>query len=380
MRVLIFYIGYLPGKKYGGPVTSLSNFVELLGDDLDLYIVCCNHDLHERNAYRNIKDGWNLVGKAKVKYLSDSDYCRRTISQIIDETVPDLLYVSSVFNAAQTIPLLFLYKQKNKPLLLAPRGELNPNALSIRTTKKRVYLLFLKLFKRFDCAFFQATSKEEKKCIIQELGADEERVFLLPNIPSLPEQKKAISKVAGEVRICFIGRVVENKNLLIALNAVICSKSNVQFDIYGAIEDEEYWNACSHVIGSSPNHISISYCGVLPNQEINTVYKGYDCLISPTEFENYGHAIAEAMLHDVPVIISEGTTPWDEIKEKKVGYVCPIRSIDSFTKAIDEIGDMDTIEYGRLLFRLREYCKNKIDFGHLKGLYIDTFRKLVDNE
>lgn len=378
MRIAIFYSGYLPGEKYGGPVTSIYNFTELLGDDNEIFIICTNHDLKEKTPYSGISSGWNTVGKAKVVYLSDEEYRKEKFSEILNEIKPDLIYASSIFSANQTYPLFDLSKEKRIPLLLAPRGELNNNALSIKKTKKKIYLLALKVLKKLSATYFQATSVEEKNNIIQNLGVAEKRVFLLPNIPALPTHKEKIEKHPGILKVCFVGRIVENKNLLVALRAVVTAKSCIYFDIFGPSEDKDYFEQCEHVIKAAPDNIKISYKGVLSPSQMRNAYSEYDCLISPTKFENYGQAIVEAMLHDVPVIISKGTTPWDDIGEKYAGYVVSINDISGFTKAIDTLADMDELQYQAQIGRLRDYCSKKFDYSKLREEYLESFHTIAD--
>ena len=138
MRIAIFYSGYLPGEKYGGPVTSIYNYTELLGNDNEIFIICTNHDFKETTPYVGLSPGWNKVGKSLVIYLSDAEYGKQKFSEILDKIKPDLIYASSIFSATQTYPLFKLSKEKKIPLLLAPRGELNNDALSIKRFKKRV--------------------------------------------------------------------------------------------------------------------------------------------------------------------------------------------------------------------------------------------------
>ena len=376
MKIAIFYSGYLPGEKYGGPVTSIYNFTELLGDDHELFIICSNHDLNEQSPYHGIASGWNSVGKAKVLYLSDSDYGKQKFSEVLNEIKPDLIYASSIFSATQTYPLFDLAKTKAIPMLLAPRGELNNNALSIKKAKKMAYLLLLKVQKKLLPIYFQATSEEEKLNIIQNLGVDENRVYLLPNVPALPKHKGRIEKIKGKLNVCFVGRIVENKNLLIALKAVLSAKSYIVFDIFGPIEDKAYFEKCQNVIKSTPENIIITYKGIIPSSKMGSIYPNYDCMISPTKFENYGQAIVEAMLHDVPVIISKGTTPWDDINNNNSGYIVPIDDIDEYTKRIEALADMDTIQYRAQIERLRDYCLKKFDYTELKCKYQEFFKKI----
>lgn len=376
MRVAVFYSGYLPGEKYGGPVSSIYNLTELLGDDVEFFIICTNHDLNEKTPYDNIRKGWNRVGKAKVIYLSDSEYGKNAFFKILNHINPDLIYASSLFSAKQTYPLLSISKKKNLPLLLAPRGELNDNALSIKSQKKRAYLLLLKLFRKFSATYFQATSEEEFKNIIHYLGIKKQKVIILPNVPSLPVHKDKIEKKAGFLKLCFVGRIVENKNLLIAIKAVIAAKSNVEFDIFGPVENKEYWKQCMGLIKSAPPNVKITYKGALSPEKMRMTYSYYDCLISPTRFENYGQSIVEAMLHDVPVIISKGTTPWDDISDSHVGYIVPLNDVAEYTNCIENIAQMTESQYKELVVKLRDFTSLKFNPNALKNAYAMTFRKI----
>ena len=74
MKLAVSYSGYLPGEKYGGPVSSLYNLTELLGGEVEIFILCCNHDFKDPTPYRDVHEGWNRVGKAQVMYLADAEF------------------------------------------------------------------------------------------------------------------------------------------------------------------------------------------------------------------------------------------------------------------------------------------------------------------
>lgn len=379
MKIAIFYSGYLPGEKYGGPVTSLHNFTELLGDEHDLYIICSNHDLNDKTPYKNITEGWNKVGKANVLYLSDSEFSEAQFGKIVDELDADFMYVSSIFSVNIVVPVLSVSKNKGIRLLLAPRGELNNTAFSrkLKAPKKIAYLTMLKLGGKFVNTYFQATSEEEKKNILHRIGVDKDKVFFLPNIPTVPVKKNLIKKDSGKLRLCFVGRIVENKNLLLAINALILSKYNIILDIYGPKESLEYWKLCEERISKLPKNILIRYKGAVSPLKMKELYGKYDALISPTQFENYGQAIVEAMLHDTPVIISKGTTPWDDIKELNAGFTIPLDNTEQFTEAIDYLGAMDSLEYKKLIKNLRCYCAKKFNHNELKERYNQVFMQIL---
>lgn len=378
MTVLSFYSGYLPGEKYGGPVSSLYNFAELLGGDTDVYIVCSNHDLDEKTPYPDISAGWNQVGKAKVKYISDDEMVFFVYNRIIGEVKPDIIYISSIFSAKFNAPIYKVAKKTNTPILLAPRGELNGQALMKGALKKAIYLRYFKCFLLTDRMYFQATSEDEYNDIRKVLNISDNRLCLLPNVPSLPCRKDEMIKQSSNLKMCFVGRVVPNKNLDVCLKALKNVHAEVDFDIFGPRENAQYWAECERIITALPNNIKVNYCGVLGQIEMRKKYGYYDCLISPTQFENYGQAIAEAMLHDTPVIISKATTPWDGIEQYNAGYVIPLEDVAGFSQAIEKLAAMDDGQYRRLIGSLREYVADTFDLEELRRNFITQFRNIQD--
>lgn len=377
MKIMIFYSGYLPGKKYGGPVSSLFNLTELLGDECELYLVCTNHDLHDRTPYTGIVDGWNKVGKVKVMYLPDEEMTSRYYDKIIGEVKPDLLYSSSIFSANHNYWLYGLSRKWKIPIMLAPRGELNSLALKNNFLKKKIYLMFLKGTGKLRNVVFQATSQQEYQDIVTNLGVYEEKVRLLPNVPAMPHRKIVYNKKAGSATFCFVGRIVKNKNVKKCILAAKGVKSNITLDIFGPIEDKDYWNECKKEIESCPNNVKINYKGVMSQLYMRNLYSQYDCLISPTEFENFGQAIVEALANSTPVIISKNTTPWDDVNEWNAGFVHPLSEIIEFTGSMDRIASMTQKEYRDFTICVWKYYQDKFNIEQLRLNYISTFSAMT---
>ena len=63
--VLTINSHYLPGYRAGGPIRTLSNMVDPLGNELVFRIVTLDHDLGADESYRDVVQGeWGLLGKA----------------------------------------------------------------------------------------------------------------------------------------------------------------------------------------------------------------------------------------------------------------------------------------------------------------------------
>ena len=52
--ILCFVDYYLPGYKAGGPIQSIANLVENLGDEFEFYIICNDRDQLDRQPYANV--------------------------------------------------------------------------------------------------------------------------------------------------------------------------------------------------------------------------------------------------------------------------------------------------------------------------------------
>lgn len=60
-----FVAYYLPGYCSGGPVRTIVNFVDHLGDEFDIRIVTRDRDALDTEPYASVEvDAWNTVGKA----------------------------------------------------------------------------------------------------------------------------------------------------------------------------------------------------------------------------------------------------------------------------------------------------------------------------
>ena len=64
-RVILCFVGhYLPGYRSGGPIRSISNLVENLGDEFKIHIICSDRDLSDKEPYANINTNtWKTVEK-----------------------------------------------------------------------------------------------------------------------------------------------------------------------------------------------------------------------------------------------------------------------------------------------------------------------------
>ncbi len=373
MKILIVTGGFFPGVKCGGPPVSVNNFCTLMQDD-ECYVVAKNHDMGETEPYKDIKPGWNDRGNCLVKYLSDSEYCYKGFAEAMKEVAPDVLYLQSLF-ADCIVPCLMLAKKNNIPVLLAPRGELCPGAMK-KKYKKLPYILFLRASGLVRDISFQYTSQDELDGIRKYFGKDD-RCYFLTNVPSMPsENYNHPEKKSGEAKLVFISRIVPKKNLRKAIDILAGIKGKLTFDIYGPIEDHDYWEECLSKTKLLPSSISVKYNGIIGPGQASSTFSQYDAFVFPTFSENYGHVIAESLSAGCPVITSD-QTPWSFSNFEKAGFAIPLESEAEFQHAIEDIVNDNEEQMKVRRDTARDYFVESASFSSLHKDYESALAEVV---
>lgn len=354
LNIVIFSDYYIPGYKAGGPIRSLSNIIDQLGNEFNFKIITRDHDFGDCIPYSGIMvDTWNSIGKVQVFYFSPNNFSLGILRHLIRSTKYDILYLNSFFSPNFTIKPLLLRRLgliAKVPVIIAPRGEFSPGALTLKSFKKYVYVTLAKLLGLYKDVTWQASSQHEKKDIYRWFKSYNS-IIIAPNLPSpLYKQEKQLNrniKVAGSLKIIFLSRISKKKNLIGALNILKKLDGKVLFNIYGPLEDKNYWAECERVINLLPNNIKVQYMGDVKHDKVDNVMRKNDLFFLPTFGENYGHVILEALVAGCPVLISD-QTPWRKLEEKGVGWDLPLNRPAKFQEILQKCIDMDGEEYNNL--------------------------------
>lgn len=361
LKILTFTGFYLPGYKAGGPIRTLANMVDRLGDEFEFKIVTADRDFDDTKSYLDIMiDGWNGIGKAEVFYMSPARRSLWDFRKLFCSTGHDVIYLNSFFSPHFTIKLLLLRRLwliPDRPLVLAPRGEFSPGALGLKSFKKQMYITVAKALRLYHGVLWQASSEHEEADIRHWFGNDI-RVVITPNLPPVihatDELASKRKKSKGCLKILFLSRISRKKNLDGALETLRGLKGKVEFNIYGPMEDKSYWAECQKISSSLPGNIEARYCGSVEHDQVGAVMREHDLFFFPTLGENFGHVILEAFCVSCPVLISD-QTPWRGLEEKGVGWDLPLESPKLFQTVLQRCVGMDQNEHAEWSRRAREY-------------------------
>lgn len=321
--ILTFVAHYLPGYKSGGPLRTIANMVDQLGDEFTFWIVTQDRDALDTSPYPGVvADQWNRVGKAEVLYLSPERLRLFEIARLLSDTCHDVLYLNSFLEPQFTVlPLLArkLGLAPRRPCVIAPRGEFSAGAIALKAWKKRPYLWLTKFLGLYKGLHWQASSVFELRDIEREFGVDRGQISVAPDLPPCAArlQAESVSRKPGPLRIVFLSRISRMKNLEYFLIILQRVTAQIDFAIYGPLDDKGYWVKCKRLIQELPANIVVHEWGEVAPENVPMIFSEHDVFFFPTRGENYGHVIFESLLAGTCVVLSD-KTPW---KVDKLGAV-----------------------------------------------------------
>lgn len=311
MRVLVFAPAFAPGVRSGGPARSVTNLVDQISDDHDVVVVTTDRDHGINEPYPGLGEQPTMRGRAQVYYtnLGSADQMRRTLASLRGQPF-DLILLNSVWHWKLSILPAMLSQAGvlRGPVVLMPRGELEPGALALKQTKKRVGGAVLRrLYGRVVDAFGSTSASEAEqiarwfpgKTVVLTSNTPEAMAFGGPEEPS--EQLRAV----------FLSRIHPTKGLLELLRGLSRTTEPIRLVAKGPVESAEYWQRCQQVAATLPPTAEFSYEGMASREEVGECFRNADCMVLLTAGENYGHVIAESLQAGCPVIAAP-TTPWTD--------------------------------------------------------------------
>ena len=321
--------------------------VSLIKDYFEIYVITSNCDLGSNEEYKNVESNKLLETEGVFYYyFSKSEINITNISRLINSINPALVYLNSFWSYHFSIGIVKA-KRNNLikfPILLAPRGMMGKGALGIKPLRKNVFLSLAKFFNWYDNIIFHATNENEKQDILKYF--EKAIIFTAPNINSGKIFYTQKTKEEKHLKLFYLSRIAKVKNLHFALEilAELTPDINIEYDIYGNIEDKDYWKQCESIISKLPKNIKVNYKKELQFNEVQPTISTYHGLFLPTLNENFGHSIVESLLCGCPVIISD-QTPWNDLEKFNSGYGIALNDKPKFIKALTTFALLNNKDY-----------------------------------
>lgn len=369
-RVMIFIGSYLPGTKSGGVTTSISNIVAKLSTYYEFYIVTADRDKGDIQPYKSVEtECWTRYGYANVYYCQKYDSSIKKLREIINSVEVDVYYINGFYNRCDNLGVLLLHKLgkiARKPIIIAPRGIFSMGQYEKKRLARMAVRVLFRLCGFDKSVFWHSTSELEKNDILKHFPKVSERIYVVPNISGITIRESSVqpNKQRGSLKIVFVSRISEKKNIKFIVESLKCIRGNVECDLYGMIgteDDKRYWAECQRLAEEIENKtVRVLYKGEVGHDKIPDIFAGYNLFFFPTFGENYGHVIAESLANGCPVMLSD-TTPWIDLEVNHAGWVYPLSDKRAYVTKLQELIDMDDSHWRIYAEGALNYAASNID-------------------
>lgn len=139
-------------------------------------------------------------------------------------------------------------------------------------------------------------SEGVSKELVKWLPELDSRITVIFNCINFSEKKEVYS-LGENLKLLCVGRLVEDKNIFLQLNALkYAEKTCIDYVGNGHLLQE----LNDYAYKQNVNH-KVRFLGPIKNLE--TIYKNYDALVHSSKIEGFGLVVAEAISAGLPVII-----------------------------------------------------------------------------
>ncbi len=330
--------------------------------------------MNKRPTKASIADQWNNIHpNVKIYYCSPGKLTWKHIRNQVQAVSPDYIYLNSMYSRYFTIyPLLQsrLGAFKSK-MVLAPRGMLRQSAIQFKKSKKQLFLSLFKIAGLHKRIHFHATDEDEVNEINNNFGSTASTA-MIPNFPGfLPDYQGSLPKETGLLKMIFVGRLHKIKNLHWLLQQLAELKGKIVLTVVGGEEDAAYVQECKQRAAALPASIEVDFKGAVANQKLPALIAAHHLFVLPTQGENFGHAIFEALRAGRPVLISD-QTPWRGLQAFKAGWDLPL-SGTGFREKMQEAAGFNQQEYDQWSAGAWNFVHQYVSSSDLKTAYIKLF-------
>jgi glycosyltransferase involved in cell wall biosynthesis len=367
-KIFITIPWFVPAFRAGGPIQSVANLVKEY-TDAEYYIFCSDTDLNG-SALENITTGkWMPFNDHTKVWYSQHEKISESLVKQVEAIKPAVIYIIGVFSwHFNMVPLLYCKAPKK---ILSTRGMLHPGALSQKKWKKKIYLHVFKLLEYHHKIIFHATDEEEHGFIRNRFGAPAV-IFTAGNFPNKISALPVTRKEPGSLQLVSVALISPMKNILMALTAMAKCKDTIDYNIYGAIKDHDYWAQCKEQIKKLPANITVTWHGETAPANVAEALGRSQVFILPSKSENFGHAIYEALSAGRPVITSH-KTPWNDLYEHHAGINVSLDNETELTDAINFFAAMQMDEMQAWSNGAHEYAERAVNVDEVRKQYEEMF-------
>ncbi len=244
----------------------------------------------------------------------------------------DLAHIHALFSPVSSTAAA-VCRAKKLPYILRPLGTLDPADLRKKKQLKQLYAAVIERRNIAKAAAIHFTSEQEAK--ISHRFGNTTRDLVIPlgvKDGEIGRQGDKAINIYTKYNIptnvplvLFMSRIDPKKGLdllIPALEKLLNEGLNFQFVLAGTNpQDPGYEQKINLQIQASPLNKHTTITGFVTGELKSALLEAADLFVLPSYYENFGIAVAEAMVAEIPVIISDQVHICQEVNSSESGWV-----------------------------------------------------------
>ena len=243
-------------------------------------------------------------------------------------------------------------RQQGSPYLVTLHGTLYPEALGHSSLVKKISLFLYQRQQLQQASCIHVTCVEEME-YYRSLGFTNP-VAVIP-CPMECNDKEEPIYPKGVKRIGYLGRVHPRKRIEKLIN--LWSFLNEPGELLIIGDGDPVYMKFLREEAERLHLKNVHFEGFVTGVKKNRLLASLTCLVVPSDFENFGMIVPEALLQEVPVIASTGS-PWQDLESYRCGRWVN-NDIETLTEAVREVLSLDEEELRRMGGRGRQLVLDK---------------------
>lgn len=376
----------------GGPTQVVLNLVKALREcSIEAEIVTTNDNstslldvpLYQKTEYEQVPVWFLPRFSPPLKEFIFSPAITKWLWQNMSNY--DILDNHYLFSYASTCAGA-IARWQNIPYTVRTMGQLSPWALAQSQRKKQVYSLLIERHNLQCAAAIHCTSVGEAEdvrnfgiktpTVTLPLGVNQPEKFL-----NAKQKIREIYQISPQVPIVlFLSRLHYKKRpdlLIRSLRKLALHQTKFHLILAGTGEPE-YVQYLQNLVLESGLTQQTTFSGFVTGKDKNLLLQGSDLFVLPSFSENFGIAVAEALAHELPVIITPDIQIAPEISLANAGLIVPGEE-EAMANAIAKLLDNPEQRY-QLSENGQKLVKQRYSWNIIASQLTEVYRTIIEQK
>ncbi len=301
----------------------------------------------------------------------------------------DIAHIHALFSPISTAAAT-VSRYKKLPYILRPLGTLDPADLRKKKQLKKLYAALLERQNLAGAAAIHFTSNQEAK-VSERFGTHRKDLVIPlgvrpPQPPLLRGEYEGVRADLGiyddQLLVLFMSRIDPKKGLdllIPTLERLLTKDCNFHFVLAGTNpQDPNYEQNIQQQIKNSTIASCTTITGFVTGELKAALLQAADVFVLPSYYENFGIAVAEAMVVGTPVVISDQVHIWEEVQDAEAGWVCACE-VEALTNTLGK-ALLNTEELRRRGARAQDYALRNYSWNAIALSMIQAYRQIVESK